>query len=434
MIKLFICLEKNMNKINIGLIGLGTVGSGVVKTLEKFDNIHISKIAVRNLNKKRNIEGLDDNVLTDNPSEIVTDPEIQIVVEVMGGVNPALELIKTAICNKKHIVTANKELLAKYGDELYELANENNVVILYEAAIAGGIPIIMPIKTILAANKISQVAGILNGTTNYILTKMDIEGASYEEVLKEAQKLGYAEADPTSDVEGFDSAYKIAILSSISFKKRIDINKVYKEGISKIRPQDIKEANELGYKIKLVALAQLNDDGSADVRVHPMLIKKDSILAHINYVKNAVIIDGHPVGSIALSGAGAGEFPTASSVTGDILAIVNEIGKTDYPLPMMRCSHSEDAVMFDINNTVNKYYIALSVKNKKGVIGRLGAICAENDISLSNIVQKGVEDDNTADIYVITEHARERDVQKMAQALSKDETVNAITGFIRVAD
>ena len=275
---------------------------------------------------------------------------------------------------------------------------------------------------------------ILNGTTNYILTKMDVEGAPYEEVLKEAQKLGYAEADPTSDVEGFDSAYKIAILASISFKKRIDINKVYKEGISKIRPQDIKEANELGYKIKLIALAQLNDDNSIDVRVHPMLIKKDSVLAHINYVKNAVIIEGHPVGSIALSGAGAGEFPTASSVAGDILSLVKEIKNTDYPLPMMRCTHEENAEMFNISETINKYYIALSVKNKKGVIGRLGTICAENNISLSNIVQKGVEEDNTADIYVITEHAREADVQKMAQTLAKDETVNAITGFIRVAD
>lgn len=426
-------MEMN-KKVKIGLIGLGTVGTGVYKTLRNSDDAEIVKIAVRNKNKKRDIENFDENILTDNPSEIVNDEKIDVVVELIGGIEPAKNLILTALNNGKHVVTANKELIAKYGEEIFACAQKNNRVVLYEGAVAGGIPIIMPVKTILSANKITKIMAILNGTTNYILTKMDVEGAPYEEVLKEAQKLGYAEADPTSDVEGFDSAYKIAILSSISFKKRIDINKVYKEGISKIRPQDIKQANELGYKIKLVALAQLNDDDSADVRVHPMLIKKDSVLAHINYVKNAVILDGHPVGSIALSGAGAGEFPTASSVTGDILAIVNEIGKTDYPLPMMRCSHSEDAVMFDINNTVNKYYIALSVKNKKGVIGRLGAICAENDISLSNIVQKGVEDDNTADIYVITEHAYERDVQKMAQALSKDDTVNAITGFIRVAD
>lgn len=421
-------------KIKIGLIGLGTVGTGVYKTLLNCDDAQIVKIAVKNKNKKRNIENLDESILTDNPSEIVNDENIDIVVELIGGLEPAKTLILQALNNGKHVVTANKELIAKYGKEIFDCAQKNNRVVLYEGAVAGGIPIIMPVKTILAANSITKIMAILNGTTNYILTKMDVEGASYEDVLKEAQKLGYAEADPTSDVEGFDSAYKIAILSSISFKKRININKVYKEGISKIRPQDIKEANELGYKIKLVALAQLNDEGAADVRVHPMLVKKDSVLAHISYVKNAVILEGHPVGSIALSGAGAGEFPTASSVSGDILAIVNEIGKTDYPLPMMRCTHEDDAVMFDINDTINKYYIALSVKNKKGVIGRLGTICAENNISLSNIIQKGVEEDNTADIYVITEHAKERDVQKMTQTLAKDEAVNAITGFIRVAD
>ena len=238
-----------MDKINIGLIGLGTVGSGVVKTLTGFENIHISKIAVRNLAKKRNIEGLDESILTDNPETVVNDENIQIVVEVMGGVNPAFDLIKKAVNNGKHIVTANKELLAKHGDELYALANEKNVVILYEAAIAGGIPIIMPIKTILAANKISHIAGILNGTTNYILTKMAEQGVSYQEVLKEAQELGYAEADPTGDVEGYDAAYKIATLASLAFHQKIDINKIYKEGITKINAEDIQMAKEFGYKI-----------------------------------------------------------------------------------------------------------------------------------------------------------------------------------------
>lgn len=426
-------MEMN-KKTKIGLIGLGTVGTGVYKTLCNSQDAEIVKIAVKNKNKKRDIKNFDESILTDNPTEIVNDKNIDLVVELIGGIEPAKTLVLQALNNGKHVVTANKELIAKYGKEIFAAAQRNNRVVLYEGAVAGGIPIIMPVKTILSANKITKIMAILNGTTNYILTKMDVEGAPYEEVLKEAQKLGYAEADPTSDVEGFDSAYKIAILASISFKKRIDINKVYKEGISKIRPQDIKEANELGYKIKLIALAQLNDDNSIDVRVHPMLIKKDSVLAHINYVKNAVIIEGHPVGSIALSGAGAGEFPTASSVAGDILSLVKEIKNTDYPLPMMRCTHEENAEMFNISETINKYYIALSVKNKKGVIGRLGTICAENNISLSNIVQKGVEEDNTADIYVITEHAREADVQKMAQTLAKDETVNAITGFIRVAD
>ena len=213
-----------MNKIKIGLIGLGTVGGGVIKTLKNFrDNVEVVQIAVRNLNKKRNIEGLDESILTDKPELVVNNPEVDVVVEVMGGVNPAFDLLKQAIANRKHIVTANKELLAKHGEELFQLAKDKNTVILYEAAIAGGIPIIMPVKTILRANKITKIDAILNGTTNYILTKMDEDGASYEKVLKEAQELGYAEADPTGDVEGFDAAYKIVTLATITSNKRIKI-------------------------------------------------------------------------------------------------------------------------------------------------------------------------------------------------------------------
>lgn len=423
---------ENDKKIKIGLIGLGTVGSGVFKTLQNFDNVEIVKIAVKNKNKKRNIDGLDESIITDNPYEIVNDPEIDIVAELIGGIEPAFDLIKTAITNGKHIVTANKELLAKHGEELFRHAEANNRVVLYEAAVAGGIPIIMPVKTILAGNNISKIEAILNGTTNYILTKMDIDGASYEDVLAEAQKLGYAEADPTSDVEGYDSAYKIAILSSISFKKRINIENVYKEGISKIKAQDIKAANDLGYKIKLVALAQIDEKDRVDVRVHPMLVSKDSILAHIDYVKNAIKLEGHPVGSIALSGAGAGEFPTASSVVGDILSIADEFGKTEYLLPMMRCKHKEAAEMVNIEDTVNKYYLSINAKNEKGAIGKIGLVCAENNISLSSIVQRGVEENNTADICVITEMAREHDIKQTIKTLEADDTINAVTSFIRV--
>ena len=321
-------MEKNI--IKIGLIGLGTVGSGVFKTLQSFKNVEITKIAVKNINKKRDIEGLDSSILTADAYEVVNNPEIDIVAELVGGVEPAFDLITTAIKNGKHIVTANKELLAKRGEELFKIAEEYNRVILYEAAIAGGIPIIMPIKTILAGNKINKIEAIVNGTTNYILTKMDVQGASYEDVLKEAQELGYAEADPTGDVEGFDAAYKIATLASITFQKRIKIENVYREGITKIRSQDMHAANDLGYKIKLIASAYMDENGKADVRVHPMLVSKCSTLAHIDYVTNAVSLSGHPVGSITLSGPGAGEFPTASSVVGDILAIAAEIGKSDY--------------------------------------------------------------------------------------------------------
>lgn len=418
------------NKIKIGLIGLGTVGSGVFKTLKSFDNVEVKSIAVRNINKKREIEGLDNSIITDDAYKIVNDPEIDIVAELVGGIEPAFDLITTAIKNGKHIVTANKELLAKRGEELFTTAEKYNRVILYEAAIAGGIPIIMPIKTILAGNKINHIEAIVNGTTNYILTKMDVQGAQYSDVLKEAQELGYAEADPTGDVEGFDAAYKIATLASITFQKRIKIENVYREGITQIRAEDMKAANDLGYKIKLIASAHLDDNGSADVRVHPMLVSKKSTLAHIDYVTNAVSLSGHPVGSITLSGPGAGEFPTASSVVGDILAIAAELGKTEYILPMMRCRHGEAAKMISIADTTNKYYISINAKNNKGVIGKIGTICADNNISLASIVQRCVSDDNTADITVITELVKEKDMQNAIKQIEQDG--NKVQSLIRV--
>lgn len=420
------------SKIKIGLIGLGTVGSGVFKTLKNFDNVEVTKIAVRNKNKKRNIEGLDENIITDNAYDVVNDPEIQIVAELVGGVEPAFDLIKTAIKNGKHIVTANKELLAKHGEELFNFAEENNKVVLYEAAIAGGIPLIMPIKTILAGNKITKIKAILNGTTNYILTKMDVQNESYADVLKEAQELGYAEADPTGDVEGFDAAYKITTLATIAFGKRIKIENVYREGITKISPDDMAAANEMGYKIKLIASAELSEDGKADVRVHPMLVPKTKTLAHIDYVTNAVSLSGHPVGDVTLSGPGAGEFPTASSVVGDILAIASEIGKTDYLLPMMRCNHHENALMIPVEETQNKYYISITAQNSLGVIGRIGKACEDHNISLASIVQKEVAGDNAAKITVITEICREKDMQNVINIFNNDSAITKVNSLIRV--
>lgn len=423
-------MEKN--KIKIGLIGLGTVGSGVFKTLKNFDNVEVVKIAVRNKNKKRNIEGLNESIITDDAYEIVNDPQIDIVAELVGGVQPAYDLIKTAIKNGKHIVTANKELLAKHGEELFNFAEEHNKVVLYEAAIAGGIPLIMPIKTILAGNKINKIKAILNGTTNYILTKMDVQGASYSDVLAESQELGYAEADPTGDVEGFDAAYKITTLATIAFGKRVKFENVYREGITKISPEDMQAANEMGYKIKLIASAEITEDNKADVRVHPMLISKSNPLAHIDYVTNAVTLTGHPVGSVTLSGPGAGEFPTASSVVGDILAIASEIGKTDYLLPMMRCHHNENAETIDISETENKYYISMTAKNSIGVIGRIGKACEENQISLASIVQKEVTKDNAAHITVITDICKEKDMQKVIDIFNKDSAITKVNSLIRV--
>ena len=423
-----------MSKIKIGLIGLGTVGGGVFKVLKDFPDVEITKIAVKNIDKPRNIEGLNRAMLTTDPYEIVNNPESTVIAELIGGVHPAYELIKKAIENGKHVVTANKELLAKHGEELFNYAEQHNVVILYEAAIAGGIPLIMPIKTILAGNKITKIEAILNGTTNYILTNMDVNQSSYETVLKEAQELGYAEADPTGDVEGFDSTYKLTTLATITFNKRVKLENVYREGITKIKAEDIKYANELGYKIKLVAYAHIDENDNADVRVHPMFVSKEETLAHINYVKNAVTLTGSPVGKITLSGAGAGEMPTASSVVGDILAIEREYGTTDYILPMMRCKHAHSTVakMVPIEETENKYYLRLIANDKIGGIADITEHFAEKKISIESILMKEIKENNTAEIVIVTDKCKEKLITELKDDFAKHSCVKELASMIRI--
>ncbi len=423
-----------MSKIKLGLIGLGTVGGGVFKVLKNFPDVEITKIAVKNIDKPRNIDGLDRAMLTTDPYEIVKSPEITVVAELIGGVHPAYELIKKAIEKGKHVVTANKELLAKHGEELFNYAEQHNVVILYEAAIAGGIPLIMPIKTILAGNKITKIEAILNGTTNYILTNMDENQASYESVLKEAQELGYAEADPTGDVEGFDSAYKLTTLATITFNKRVKLENVYREGITKVKSEDIKYANELGYKIKLVAYAHIDENDNADVRVHPMFVSKEETLAHIDYVKNAVTLTGSPVGKITLSGAGAGEMPTASSVVGDILAIEREYGTTDYILPMMRCKHAHNttAKMVPIDETENKYYLRLIANDKIGGIADITEHFAEKKISIESILMKEVKENNTAEIVIVTDKCKEKLIKELKNDFDMHSCVKELASMIRI--
>ncbi len=414
------------NKLKIGIIGLGTVGQGVVKVLKQYDDIEIVSCAVKNVNKKRDVEVKN---LTSDTMELAKDPNIDVIVEVAGGVK-VFETLKEAIKNKKHIVTANKELLARHGAELFDLAKENNTTILYEAAVAGGIPIIMPIKTNLRANNFEVVSGILNGTTNYILTKMEEENLSYEECLKKAQELGYAETDPTGDVEGFDAMYKIAILANIVFNKRIDVNKIYKEGITKITSYDIKLANELGYKIKLIAQAKkvdLNDPNSPlDIRVHPMLVPKRNALAEIKDATNAVLLKGFPVNKVMFVGLGAGEFPTASSVVGDILVIKQENYKNESILPMMKCSHKAYANQIDIKETKNCYYLRIKANNALGVIGKIGNECAKYKISLSSIIQRGIDENKDATIIVITEDCYEKDINKAIENLEKEGSTKVV--------
>ena len=404
-----------MKALKVGIIGFGTVGGGVYNVLQSFKDIEIKKIAVKNINKKRNIENFDESLLTDDAYEIVNNPEIDVVIEVAGGVNPTFDLLKTAVKNGKHIVTANKELLAKNGSELFKLAKENNVIILYEAAVAGGIPIIMPIKTILCANKITKIAAILNGTTNYILTKMAEKNLSYETALAQAQELGYAETDPTGDVEGYDAAYKISILSTISFNKKVDINKIYR-----------------GYTIKLIAMGQVLENGKIDVRVHPMLVSKKHLLAKIDNATNSIMLSGKPVGDLVLTGAGAGADPTASSVVGDLLVLASELEASDRPIPQAICNHTEIADQVDIGDTYNEYYLSINAGNNPGAIGVIGTICGKNNINISTIMQNGINEDNTAEIVVITERSKEADVQNALKELLKSECINNIDNLLRV--
>ncbi len=421
-----------MKNLNIGIIGFGTVGTGVFKVLQSFGNIHIEKIAVKNINKKRELENFNNDLLTDNAYELVNNPNIDVIIEVAGGINPAFDILKAAIENGKHIITANKELLAKKGNELFAFAREKKVIILYEAAVGGGIPIIMPIKTILCANKIKKIAAILNGTTNYILTKMTEKELSYDTALKQAQDLGYAETDPTGDVEGFDTAYKLAILSTISFNKKVDINKIYREGITKITAHDIKSAKELGYRIKLIAMGQLLDNGKIDVRVHPMLVAKKHLLAKVNNATNSVMLSGYPVGDLIFTGAGAGAEPTASSVIGDLLVLASELENTDNPIPQAVCNHTETAEQIDIGDTYNDYYISVTAGNSPGVIGIIGTICGKNNINISTIMQKGINNDNTAEIVVITETSKESDIQNALKEMLASESIKNINNLLRV--
>ncbi len=411
------------NKLHIGIIGFGTVATGVIKVLKSYKDIETDYVAVKNINKKRDLKVKN---LINDPKTIANDPKIDVVVELAGGCE-IIETLKLAIKNKKHIVTANKELIARYGNELFELAKKNNVAILYEASVAGAIPIITTIKTSLSANKYSLVAGILNGTTNYILSNMESKNLSYKECLKEAQELGYAEANPKNDVEGYDAMYKIAILANLVYKKRIDINKIYREGITKITSFDMKIADELGYKIKLIALAKLADEKTQalDIRVHPMLVSKKRALSSVNGATNAVFLIAHPMDKIMLQGPGAGQFPTSSSVVGDILCLKSEIfnnndGDSKTILPMMQLCHSEKANQINIKQTKNCYYLSIEALSIPGVIGKIGSSCEKYNINISYVIQKGVLDNKHASVVVITEEAYEKDIDKVIDVLQKN--------------
>lgn len=422
--------------IKIGLLGLGTVGRGVYRILtENAANIElragikleIKKVLVRSLDKDRGME-MPQGVLTTNLEDIVSDPEIKIVVEVLGGTNPTLDYVLGALRQGKSVVTANKDMVAEHGERLFAAAQENNCDLLFEASVAGGIPIIRTIKQSLAANRIEEVFGIINGTTNYMLTKMTREGSQFEDILREAQAKGYAEADPTADVGGFDAARKIAILASIAFNTRVPLSQVYTEGITGITAEDISYADELGYVIKLLGIAKSREEG-VEVRVHPTFIPKTHPLAAVDDVFNAVFVRGNAVGDTMFYGRGAGEMPTASAVVADIMDAARDIVRN---VPgFIGCTCYEHKTVLDIGKTFSKYYIRLKVSDKPGVLASIALVFGNKEVSLKSVIQKEATG-RTAELVLVTHRVQEQNVQDALMDIKQLSSVIEVANVIRV--
>jgi homoserine dehydrogenase len=417
-------------KTTLGIFGLGTVGAGVVELLRNNPQFEIRAAAVRDRHKPRDID-LAQFEITEDPFKLADDPRIEILVEVAGGIDPAYEVVKRAIASGKHIVTANKELIAKHGPEIFDLANRHNVTIFFEAAVGGGIPLVSTLQLGLQANRISRVAGIVNGTTNYILTKMERERKPFAEALGEAQAAGYAEADPADDIEGRDVVYKIAILSSLAFQSPIEVDKIYRQGITQISDLDIKLAAEFGYRIKMIGLAQRGQGESLDVRVHPMLVPRHHPLAGVDGAGNAIFISGSAVGEIMLSGPGAGRFPTASAVVGDVINIASAIKLPDFARYFQLPIRSRVSEIMPIGQTANACYIRLETHDSPGVIGNLGHAFGAHGVSLHSVAQKGVAN-GSATIVLLTHEVLEQRVEDALGEISAQPTTKQIGIVLRV--
>ncbi|HIW41328.1 MAG TPA: homoserine dehydrogenase [Candidatus Mediterraneibacter vanvlietii] len=423
-----------MNKIKIGLLGLGTVGTGVYKLIRMRSDImektigaklEIKKILVHNKNKKR--EGVDENLLTDNWKEIVEDGEIQIIVEVIGGIEPARTMILEALRAGKNVVSANKDLIAEQGRELLDTAVEYGKDLLFEAAVAGGIPIIRPLKQCLAANEISDILGIVNGTTNYILTKMFEEGMEFGDALRQAQELGYAEADPTADVEGLDAGRKAAIMASIGFHSRVVFSDVYTEGITKITTADIAYAKEFDSVIKLLAVARNTEDG-IEAGVYPMMLPKDHPLSSVRESFNAVFIHGDAVDDAMFYGRGAGEMPTASAVVGDIIDVARDLA---YDCTgRISCTCYRQIPVKDFGEVENKFFLRMQVKNQPGVLAKIAQVFGEHMVSIARVVQKNAVADS-AELVVVTDRVKEKHMKEALEKLGKMESIYEVSSVIR---
>lgn len=423
--------------IRAALLGLGTVGTGVYKVLKSQleempaklgAEVKISRILVRNLEKAA-AKVDDPSVLTNSWEEILKDDSIQIVIELMGGIHPAREYILDALHAGKHVVSANKDLIAVYGKDLFDAAEANHVDFLFEAAVAGGIPIIRPMKQCLAGNHMTEVMGIVNGTTNFILTKMTQEGMEFSDALALATKLGYAEADPTADIEGLDAGRKVAILASVAFNSRVVFDDVYIEGITKISAKDIRYAKEMGCDIKLLGVAR-SGEGGIEAYVCPMLIPSSHPLASVNDSYNAVFVHGDAVENAMFFGRGAGELPTASAVVGDVFDIVRNIQAGCSA--RIGCTCYKNLPVKKMEDTHNSYFLRVQVDDRCGVLAEMTAVFARYQVSVAQIIQKETKARDCAEVVVITSDVREGDFCTAMEELKKLESVHEISGVLRV--
>ena len=429
-----------MKKVKIALLGLGNVGRGVWMILNSNKEeimkrsgyeVEIAKILVRDKNKKRSVE-VPDEIITTDFDEILEDDSIKIVVEVMGGMEPSKGYMLRCMDKKKHIVTANKMLIANAGDELFEKADEMGVMFQYEASVAGGIPIIKGIDESLTANKIEKLYGIVNGTTNYILSKMELEGADFDDVLKEAQEKGYAEADPTSDIEAFDAQYKLAILASLAFGSKIDVDNIYREGITKIEAVDMKYAKEFKMGIKLLAIAKENN-GKIELGVHPTMISKKHPLSNIYDSFNAVFIKGNAVGDLMFYGRGAGDLPTGSAVVGDIVTIVRNGVDAENSNPVVKNNLWKREIL-SMEDIESKYYVRATVVDEPGVLSKITSILGKNNVSLRSVIQKGDEENGNVTIVLVTHKTNEKELNNSIKEIAELKSVYKINNIIRIED
>ncbi|MCC5605519.1 homoserine dehydrogenase [Nostoc sp. CHAB 5834] len=425
--------------VKLGILGLGTVGTGTVQLLQDrvgrhplLQEIEIYRVGVRSLDKPRAVE-LSTEVLTTDLESIVNDPAVDIVVEVMGGLEPARSLILKALSNGKHVVTANKAAIARFGAEIFTTANKAGVYVMLEAAVGGGIPVIQPLKQSLSVNRIHAVTGIVNGTTNYILTRMQTEGSNFNDVLADAQRLGYAEADPTADVDGLDAGDKIAILASLGFGGRINLQDVYTEGIRQVSKTDIAYAEKLGFVIKLLAIAKRDTPSSPlSVRVHPTLVPQAHPLASINGVYNAILVEGEPIGQVMFFGPGAGAGATASAVTSDILNLVAVL-KTNTAVanPLLTCGHQEYCQIAPMAELITRFYARFLTNDQPGVIGKLGTCFGNYGVSLESIVQTGFQGE-LAEIVVVTHDVPEGNFRQALAEIQNLSAIESIPSLLRV--